>query len=455
MQVFKIAIIGRENVGKSTLFNKLCQKEFSIVNNQPGITRDYIKHTAKLFDLEFELIDTAGWYLGKDKKDINYKIKDNILLIVEEADLIFFVVDAKASLSNEDLLLARKVRKLQKKVILLANKSESKQILSQNDLLKLGFGEAIFISAEHKMGFDDIYHELNPIIGKKFDYIEEKQDKKEISISIIGRPNVGKSTFFNAILGFERSLASDVIGTTRDHIIYKMEVFDTIINLIDTPGIRRKSRVHEKIEELSVDKTISAIKASDIVLLVMDSQLALEKQDLVLANLVLKYNKLLIPIINKKDLVNNIDKFKDEVNYLIEKRLPQIKGIELLYTNAKRGFYTEMLFRKIISLWELYQIKIPTSQLNSWLNQTLKTYNMPIVKNNIRLKIKYVKQSSTHPFSFLFFTNISNEFSVNQNFEKFLINSLREKFGLHGMQIKASFISSKNPFVGNNRGDDD
>ena len=447
--MFKIAIVGRENVGKSTIFNKLCQKEFSIVNNQPGITRDYIKHKGKLFDLEFELIDTAGWYLGKDKKDISSQIKSNILLSIEEANLIFFVVDAKTLLSNEDLILAGKARKFQKKIVLLANKSESKPMLTQRELLKLGFGEAIFISAEHKLGSDDIYHVLVPVVGEKSDHIEETKEeiKKEISIAIVGRPNVGKSTLFNAILGFERSLVSGVAGTTRDYIVYNIEMFDTSINLIDTAGVRRKGKIHEEIEELSVNKTISAIKASDIVVLLIDSQLALEKQDLILANLALKHNKLLIPVINKKDLIDDMAKFKDEIRYLVGKRLPQIKDIEPLYTSARKNFNAKMLFRKIIDLWKLYQTRIPTSKLNNWLNQTLKTYSLPIVKNNTKLKIKYVKQGTVQPPSFLFFTNISDRFSINQNFEKFLINSLRKEFKLYGMPIRVNFISSKNPFV--------
>ena len=447
--MFKIAIIGRENVGKSTLFNKLCQKEFSIVNNKPGITRDYIKHVARLSDLEFELIDTAGWYLNKNKKNAYLDIKNNVLSTIKEADLIFFIVDAKTPLSDEDLILAKKVKKLRKRVILLANKSESKFILTQKELLKLGLGKAVFISAEHKLGFDEIYNELALITSENSINLKVLQEKCEakISISIIGRPNVGKSTLFNAILGFERSLISEIAGATRDHITYKIKIFDNVINLIDTAGVRRKCKIDEEIEGLSVNKTISAIKASDIVLLVMDSQLALEKQDLALANLALKYNKLLIPIINKQDLIDDMTQFKDEMNYLIEKRLPQIKDIRALYVSAKKNFNAQILFKEIINLWELYEIKIPTSKLNNWLSQTLKTYSMPIVKNNLRLKIKYVKQSNVKPPNFLFFINISDKLLISQNFEKFLINSLRKNFKLYGIPIRVNFVPSKNPFA--------
>jgi GTP-binding protein len=467
--MLKIAIIGRENVGKSTIFNKLCNKEFAIVNDQPGVTRDYITHQARLFDLEFELVDTAGWYLGKAKNELSVQIKSTTLAAIESVDFIFFIVDVKTSLSDEDLIFAKKILKLNKKTILIANKAESKRLLTQKELLRLGFGEAIFISAEHKMGFDDVYQAMLPMLDKVLlpqsvqdqgaeeveEEIEEESEKEvgeqkeqeEISISIIGRPNVGKSTLFNAILGFERSLVSDVAGTTRDHVVYNLEILGNKINLIDTAGVRRRAKVHEEIEELSVKKAMSAIRVSDVVLLVMDSQLALEKQDLILANLALKQNKLLIPVINKRDLIENFAEFEDELNYLIKKRLPQIKDVSIIYTSAKKNFNPKTLFRKVIELWKLYQTRVPTSKLNEWLSQTLATYSLPIVKNNTKLKVKYVKQSDTQPPTFLFFINISTKLDVNKNFETFLVNSLRKKFGLYGMPIKTNFVPSKNPFT--------
>lgn len=444
----KIAIIGRENVGKSTLFNKLCQKELSIVNNQPGVTRDYVKHIGKLYDLKFELIDTAGWYLKK-KNEITPKIKTNTSLTIEEADFIFFVVDARTVLSEEDIILAKSIRKLQKNTVLLANKSESKKTLAEADLKKLGLGEGIFISAEHKLGFEDIYQAIKFDIQDETELVEgdTEEDAGNLSIAIIGRPNVGKSTLFNSILGFERSLVSDIAGTTRDYLLYEINTNGIIINLIDTAGVRRKSKVQEKIEELSITKTVEAIKASNIVLLLMDSENAFEKQDLILANLALRYNKLLVPIINKQDLIEDIEKFKDEVKYLTTKRLPQIKDISTIFISAQENFNHRYLFKKIINLWNLYNIKIPTSKLNNWLNDTLATYSLPIMKNNIKLKIKYVKQNSSCPPTFVFFINLSIKVEINKNFEKFLTNSLRAKFSLHGIPIKTHFVFSKNPFT--------
>jgi GTP-binding protein len=348
-------------------------------------------------------------------------------------------------LSEEDIILAKSIRKLQKNTVLLANKSESKKTLTEADLKKLGLGEGIFISAEHKLGFEDIYQAIKFDIQAETELVEE--DAGNLSIAIIGRPNVGKSTLFNSILGFERSLVSDIAGTTRDYLLYEINTNGITINLIDTAGVRRKSRVQEKIEELSITKTVEAIKASNIVLLLMDSENAFEKQDLILANLALRYNKLLVPIINKQDLIEDIDKFKDEVKYLTTKRLPQIKDVSTIFISAQENFNHKSLFKKIINLWNLYNIKIPTSKLNNWLYDTLATYSLPIMKNNIKLKIKYVKQNSSCPPTFVFFINLSIKVEINKNFEKFLTNSLRAKFSLHGIPIKTHFIFSKNPFI--------
>jgi GTP-binding protein len=442
--VFKVAIIGRENVGKSTIFNTLCGRNFSIVNDTAGITRDYVKHTAKLRDLFFEIIDTAGWYLSKNKKVLSEEILDNTLVAVNEADIILFVVDAKVAISNEDLLYAKQVLKMNKKVILLANKAEGKTFLSESDLLKLGFGAGIFISAEHKRGYDDIYNVLSELISDKFE--DRKIEENFISIAIVGRPNVGKSTLFNKILGFERSLVSDIAGTTRDHIIYKISIDNYTINLYDTAGVRKRAKIDDSVEKLSVTKSISAIKHSDIVLLILDSQSAFEKQDFTVANLALKHNKLLIPIINKKDLISNIKEYKEELDYIISKKLPFLQDNEIIYTSINNSLNVTKLFKSVFKLWEKNNSRISTGQLNTWLVKLLKNYNLPRIKDKVKLKIKYIKQSDTCPLTFSCFTNISGPLNC-VNFEKFLINSLRKDFSLEGVSIKLKFISSKNPYI--------
>ena len=439
-----ISIIGKENVGKSTLFNKLCHEKISIVNNQPGVTRDYINHLGRLFDFNFELIDTPGWYIKK-KNEIILKVKTKTISAINISDIIFFIVDARSLLTIEDLILAKVIKKVQKKTFILANKSESITILKQKDLKRLGFGEGIFISAEHKLGFETIYKTLKNNIKETTEFF--KQGNYNLSVGIIGRPNVGKSKLFNSILNFERSLVSHVSGTTRDYLIHKININRSKFNLIDTAGVRKKSKIQEKIEELSIKKTIYAMKLSDVILLIMDSKNLLEKQDLILANLALENSKLLIPIINKQDFITNIHNAKFKINCLLKKTLPQIKNIFTIFISAQNKFNKNLLFKIINNLWDLYNIKISTSKLNDWLNIVFKINNMPITKNNIKLKIRYMKQILYCPPTFNFFINIANKIQFNKNFERFLINSLRKKFSLSGIIIKVYFILSKNPYL--------
>ena len=439
----KIVIIGSENVGKSTLFNKLCQKDLSIVNNYSGLTRDYIKGIGKLYNSEFKLMDTAGWHFSNNSA-INLKIRINILLIIQESDLIFFVIDAKTPLLIENIFLIKVIKRFQKKTILLVNKSEIKDTVTDKNIFKLGIGGGVFIGAEHNLGLEYIYYAMQSNNSGLVNLLKKKNDA--LSLVIVGRPNVGKSTLFNSILGFERSLVSNISGTTRDYLSYETSINNQIINLIDTAGIRRKNRVIKKIEELSVYKAIDIIKISDIILLVMDPNKLLQKQDLALANLTLRYGKLLVPLVNKRDLINQVDLYQYNMRYMLEKRLSQIKNIPSLLLSAKKNFNKKFFFNKIINLWNLYNTVISTSKLNNWLRSILSLYSMPIV-GNTRLKIKYIKQNSSCPPTFAFFSNLSKNINVNKNFKNFLVNSLRKKFLLHGIPIKVYFIFHNNPFA--------
>lgn len=440
----KIVIVGRENVGKSTLFNNLCHKKISIVNDQAGVTRDYVKYTGEIFGITCQLTDTAGWHFTK-KERLKIKIRSFIEIIINQADIIFFVIDARTLLTNEDIMFAKMIQKTKKKTFLLANKSESKILLSQKDFKSLGFGEPILISAEHKIGFDKINNLLLNYSSQTTNHPKKTDDS--ISIAILGRQNVGKSSLFNTILGFERSLVSNIRGTTRDYITHKLSIHGIEVNLIDTAGIRKKTKIQDKVEELSVNKTLSIIKSSDIILLVMDPTHALERQDLTLANLVLKNNKLLIPVINKQDLINNPLIFQKTINNLLVNKLPQTKHIITIFTSSQEKMDKNLIFKKILYLWKLYSIKIPTSILNDWLIKTLKKYPIPISKNNVRVKIKYVKQYSSRPPTYVFFLNVINNSCISKNFKNFLLNSLRTRFNLKGIPIKMCFIASKNPYI--------
>ena len=438
-----IVIVGRENVGKSTLFNKLCRKNYSITNDKSGVTHDYIMRIGQLKDLYFRVVDTPGWNTNQ-LNVIDKQIQNNIIVAINTADIILFIVDAKNPLTNDDILFAKIVRKIKKPIFLIANKAESNILLDQKELKKLKFGDATFISSEHKLHFEKIYELVKTHIIPTVTFTKNECD---ISIAIIGRMNVGKSTLFNSIIGFKRSLTSCVEGTTRDHLEHMIDINGFKFNLIDTAGIRKKTKIKNHIEKISIGKTLDAIKKCNIALLLMEPQNLLEKQDLSLANLVIRNNKLLILIINKQDLISDKSIFNDKVKDMLQHKLPQIKNIKTYSISAKNKLNHRLLFERVKVLWSLYNHKIPTSSLNNWLKVALKNYNIKKVYQNTILRIKYVNQHPHYPLTFSFYINKGNTSSVSNNLKKFLLNSLSTKFSLSGMPIKFYFVASKNPYV--------
>ena len=335
---FCVTIVGRENVGKSTLFNKLTRENVSIVLNKPGVTRDYLKRKCQLYDIEFDIIDTAGWHLRKENFNFNQTVKKNVATAIQEADVILFIIDGQTQICEEDLILSKFVRKCKKQVILIANKSDRSGKLSTQDIRSLGLGSCLRVSAEHKLGFEDIYNKLNQYIPSKIDQATSEELKNNLSIAIIGRPNVGKSTLFNRILGIERSLVSDVAGTTRDSVDHQISILKQDITLIDTAGARRKTKITEDIEGLSIKQTMAAIRKADITIQVMDASSIFDRQDLRLSNLALNHKSLFILVINKSDLIENIKIFDDELRYLVRKKLSQLHDVKVVYTSLKKDF---------------------------------------------------------------------------------------------------------------------
>ena len=443
---FCVTIVGRENVGKSTLFNKLAKEKSSIVLNKPGVTRDYLKRKCQLFDIEFDIIDTAGWHLRKTSFSFNQIIKKNVIAAIEEADVILFIIDGQSQICDEDLVLAQLVRKSKKRVILAANKSDKDNKLSTQEIGSLGLGQCLHISAEHKLGFEEIYNKLNEYIPSETNQIIPEEVKKNLSIAIIGRPNVGKSTLFNRILEQERSLVSDLAGTTRDSVDHEVSILGQDITLIDTAGARRKNKIKDNIEGLSIKQTIAAIREAKITIQVMDAENIFEKQDLRISNLALENKSLFILVINKSDLIKNMKDFDDELQYLINKKLSQINDVKVIYTSFKNKFNRDEFFRPILDLWQKYDTRISTRELNDWLEDFLTKQNLPIVKGNTRLKIKYIKQSGSKPPSFTLFINISGKYQINSNLHKFLLNALKESFDLKAIPIKINFKTSSNPY---------
>jgi GTP-binding protein len=442
-----VTIVGRENVGKSTLFNKLVKEKASIVFNQPGVTRDCQKKRCQMYDIEFDIIDTAGWHLRKTDLKFNHIIKEQVISAIKEADVIMFVIDGQSRICTEDLLLAQLVRKSKKSVILIENKSERLGVVTSQEIRSLGFGKSLRISAEHKIGFESLYDRLLKVTPAPSKISPVDSQENDLFLGIIGRPNVGKSTLFNRILGVNKSLVSEKAGTTRDSVSHKIHFSNNTVNLIDTAGVRRRTKVTDSIEELSIKETISIIRKANIIIQVMDSQNIFEKQDLRLSNLALTNTSLFIFVVNKSDLIKNQRAFDEELQYLVKKKLSQFSDVKVIYTSFRKNFNKEVFFNEILELWETYNTRITTGQLNTWLQELLRSKTLPIIKGNTRLKIKYMTQSATAPPIFSFFTNMSSQYKINDNLYKFLLNSLKKSFDLTSIPVKLNFRGSSNPYA--------
>jgi GTPase len=439
----KVAILGKPNVGKSTLFNKLCGRRLAITHDKPGVTRDRKEFKAKIDKLEFMLIDTAG--LEKSKNELSKSMVMQTLTAAREADIILFMVDARHGLDDDDRDFANQVRKFGKKIILLANKSEGKQNLDYKALYQLGFGDPIFIAAEHKIGFDKIgkaIEEASKDLVLKEEV--ENEDNQPLRLSLIGRPNVGKSTIFNKLLGFERVITSDVSGTTRDAISHNLIVDDRHIELIDTAGLRRKSRVNEEVESLSTAETINAIRRSHVVAIAIDASQALEKQDLTIANVAINEGRAVVLIVNKYDLVQNTKAFKEELDYMISRCMTDVVGIPVVYMSALKDKNLNHLFKAIFKAEKVWQTDLSTNSINRWLQAATDAHNPPISHNGRRIRLKYITQTGNRPPTFTIFANIPDD--LPPSYTKYLVNSMRDAFKMQGTPIRVKYRKIDNPY---------
>lgn len=442
---FLVVIAGKPNVGKSSLFNKLSARRLAIVNDKPGVTRDTKEYQLNLDNREIILIDTAGW---DDKQGvIEQQMLKKTADTVSKASLVLFVIDAKNGITPDDLEFASIVRKSGREVTLVANKSESRIGVDQNQLYRLGFGEPIYCSSAHGKGVGEL---IDKIISQYDTAIkrEEKQEEfdtqESLKIAIIGRPNVGKSTLFNTILGFERSITSPLMGTTRDSINYFFHYSQRLIELIDTAGLRKKANINEKIEELSAVESINAIRRSNISFLVISAEQPLEKQDLSIARVAIQEGKPVILIVNKYDLITNKKQFQEEVQFLVGENLSELSGLPIVYISALNKQGVDNIFAKVLEVEAAWSKKISTSKLNQWLEEATSSYIPPLAKNGRRIRIKYVTQSKIKPPSFNLHCNIPED--LPGSYVKYLRNSLRNSFDLLGIPIRLNMLKNKNPY---------
>lgn len=443
----KIAIIGRPNVGKSTLFNRLVGKKLAIVGDTYGITRDRKYSKAELFGLKFDLIDSPGVdTFSKDSLAIS--MNDQSFSAIKESDVIIFVIDAMEGITEYDKSIASWIRDSFKKVgnrpvVLLKNKSEGHIHLENSKIL--GFGDGVYISAEHNLGFDGLYSILLSYAGEtqeKDDEISDHADKNQLKIAVVGRPNVGKSTLINAIIGEDRLLTGAQAGITRDAIHVDWKFKDYKISIIDTAGQRRKSRVIDKVESTAVLDAWRYIKQANIVIVLMDIQSSLEKQDITIARKVFDEGKIIIFAVNKSDTVENPDSVILSLQGRLEKEFSQVPGVPCVLVSAKKRLGLIRILKTAVKLFEVWNKRIPTGMLNKWLSSAL-SQNPPPLVNGMPIKLKYISQTNSKPPTFVIFSNRGEH--LPDSYSRYLLNQLRKSLDLYGVPLRLFVRQRENP----------
>ena len=438
----RLAIVGRPNVGKSTLFNRLAGKKLAIVDDQPGVTRDRRFGTGTIGDLDLELIDTAGFEDVTDES-LEARMRAQTELAIDECDVALFVIDAREGVTAMDEVFSEILRKKDKPVVLAANKAEGKQgDVGTMEAYSLGLGEPIPISAEHGEGMADLYQALLALESEGgFDNVP---GENPVKIAIVGRPNAGKSTLVNKLIGEDRLLVGPEAGITRDAIPVDWTWDDRPVRLVDTAGLRRKARVQEKLEKLSTGDTIRAITFAEIVILVMDATHPFEIQDLQIADLVEREGRGLVFCLTKWDLVEDpqatLKAFIEEA----QTQLPQVKGSPIIALSAETGKGLDRLMPAVFKVHSDWSTKVKTRDLNDWLSMAIQRHPPPSVGGR-RVKPKYMAQTKARPPTFVLFASRADQ--LPDHYRRYLINSLRESFDLPGVPMRLTVKSNKNPYA--------
>jgi len=440
----KIAIVGRPNVGKSTLFNRLVGKRLALVDDRPGVTRDRRYADGNIGDMDLTLIDTAG-YEDVTDESLEARMREQTEAAIDDADVILFTMDAREGVTQLDRIFADRLRGVHKPVILLANKSESRESSGGvGEAYSLGFGEPVAISAEHGEGMADLYQAL--VRASEDVFIEEVDEpEKPIRIAVIGRPNAGKSTLINRLIGDDRLLTGPEAGITRDSISVDWQYEGQNIRLIDTAGMRRKARVQEKLEKLSVADTIRAITFAEVVVLVMDKDDAFDTQDLQLADLVEREGRALVYVASKWDLEEEPQARLAKLKAMADDKLPQLKGSEFVALSSFNGRGVDRLMPAILKAYETWSVKVKTKDLNDWLALATQRHPPPAVDGK-RIKPKYIAQIKARPPTFVLMATRAD--SMPEHYKRYLVNSIRESFDLKGTPMRLNVKASKaNPYA--------
>ncbi len=453
---FTVAIIGRPNVGKSTLFNRLVGKRLALVDDTPGVTRDRREGEGRLGPLSFRVIDTAGLEEGKGEA-LSARMRRQTDAALDEADIVLFMIDARVGVTPLDRHFAEWVRKKPAPVVLLANKCEGKRAdPGLFEAFALGLGEPIALSAEHGDGLGELYDAIEKIAREKGlleepdeDQAEEAEEAEDaepkvLQLAIVGRPNAGKSTLVNRLLGEERQITGPEAGLTRDSIALAWTWQDRPVRLFDTAGLRRKARVHEKLEKLSVADALRAVQFAHVVVVMVDATLGFEKQDLSIADLVVREGRALVIAVNKMDEVADRKAALKAVYDTLERSLPQVRGVPVLPISALTGAGLDKLMPAVTRVYEIWNRRVSTSALNRWLEEVIAHHPPPADKGR-RVRIRYMSQIKTRPPTFVFFVNRPE--ALPTSYVRYLANELRADFKLDGVPLRLLTRRGKNPYA--------
>ena len=458
---FTVAIVGRPNVGKSTLFNRLVGKRLALVDDSPGVTRDRREGRARLGDLDFIVFDTAGLEEAAPQT-LSRRMQVQTQAAIAAADAVLFLIDARAGATPADRAFADLVRRSAKPVIVVANKSEGRMAeAGELEAYELGLGEPVAISAEHGENLAELYAALAAAVPEKIEQqrtraLEDAQAEgvvptpSPIRIAVVGRPNCGKSTLINRLLGEERLLTGSEAGITRDAIAVDLVWHERLLRIYDTAGLRRRSRIEEKVEKLSIADALNAVRFAEVVILLLDAQRPFEEQDLRIADLIEREGRALVIGVNKSDIVESgarsVRNLREQVDHL----LPQVKGAPVVPVSALTGQGLDRLMQAVIDAHIVWNRRVETSALNRWLAEVVSSHPPPAVSGR-RMRLDYMTQPKSRPPTFVLF--MSRPEAMPDAYRRYLVNSLREQFDLPGTPIRLTLREKKNPYARKRKAD--
>lgn len=431
-------------MGKSTLFNRLVGKQMALVNDQPGVTRDWREGDGHLFDLRFRVIDTAGLEDVRAKGSLSARTAQRTKKALEQTHVILFIVDSHAGVTPQDAAIARELRKTGKPILLLANKCEGVVLPSaMEETVSLGFGDPMPISAAHGDGMMDLFEALSKYVPEEDSAPVKEDDEKSLIFAVVGRPNAGKSTLINQLIGEDRMLTGPEPGLTRDAIPIAWEYNGRPIRLVDTAGMRRRARITETLERMSVQESLRAIRLSHVVVLVLDATQPFDKQELVIARHVIEEGRALVVALNKWDLVKDKKLIAKQIREKAEASLAQVEGLPLVEVSALKGEGLKDLMRETMRIYERWNVRVSTGKLNRWLQDMEETHPPPITAGR-RLKLRYMTQVKSRPPTFALWAN--KPVDLPESYQRFLTHGLRDTFDLKGVPIRWKLMKSENPY---------